>query len=213
MASAKRILLVDGNDVLRASLAEQLAGPYEVVEAGSAAQAREQSCALAIIDQHLPDGEGESLARELRAQGKAASVLLLWEDGTPGSDAMLERLAKPFRLATLLARLSTLLGPAAAEGEPVKVGPYLFRPGAKLLTDGAKRKIRLTEKETNILKFLHEAAATVPRQTLLHEVWGYNPEVTTHTLETHIYRLRRKIEEDPGQAKILVTEDGGYRLA
>ena len=99
----------------------------------------------------------------------------------------------------------------ASDETPFEIGPYLFRPGAKLLTE-AQRKIRLTEKETNILKFLHAAARTVPRETLLHEVWGYNPAVTTHTLETHIYRLRRKIEENPGQAKILVTEDGGYRL-
>ena len=213
MASAKRILLVDGNAVLRTSLAEQLAGPYEVVEAASAAEAREQSCALAIIDQDLPDGDGESLAKAMRASGKAATVLLLGDEGAASGEGKLEWLAKPFRLAVLLARLSALLGPAAAEGEPLKVGPYQFRPGAKLLTGSGTQKIRLTEKETNILKYLHEAAATVPRQTLLHEVWGYNPQVTTHTLETHIYRLRRKIEEDPGQAKILITEEGGYRLA
>jgi DNA-binding response OmpR family regulator len=113
-----------------------------------------------------------------------------------------------------LARLNAKLGRhAVSESGPVKIGPYLFRPAAKLLTDSDERKIRLTEKETNILKFLHGAARTVPRETLLHEVWGYNPAVTTHTLETHIYRLRRKIEENPGKARILVTEGGGYRLA
>jgi DNA-binding response OmpR family regulator len=96
-------------------------------------------------------------------------------------------------------------------GDCATIGPYLFRPGAKLLTEGARR-VRLTEKETDILKYLAAADRTVPRETLLHEVWGYNPAVTTHTLETHIYRLRRKIEKTPGKAEILVTEGGGYRL-
>jgi DNA-binding response OmpR family regulator len=200
MPSAKRILLVDQNAGPRHSLAEQLGreGAYTVIEAGSAAEARQAlDYAFAIVDGAL----GESLAQELRGKGKP--VLLLSEADSADS------LAKPFRLAALLARLSAQLGPDG-EDRALRIGPYLFRPGAKLLM-GA-RKIRLTEKETNILKFLHDAGRTVPRETLLHEVWGYSPAVTTHTLETHIYRLRRKIEENPGQARILVTEEGGYRL-
>jgi DNA-binding response OmpR family regulator len=207
MPSAKPILLVDSQEVPRHSLAEQLAreGAYAVIEAASAAEARVRHDYLfAIIDS---DVEGsESLARELRGFGKP--VLLLAEREPDGPD----HLAKPFRLGALLARLSAALGPHGADQDrAVKIGPYLFQPAAKLLT-GA-RKIRLTEKETNILKFLHMAGSTVSREILLHEVWGYNPAVTTHTLETHIYRLRRKIEETPGEAKILLTEDGGYRLA
>ena len=94
----------------------------------------------------------------------------------------------------------------------MRIGPYTFHPSAKLLqADG--RKVRLTEKETNILKFLHASAGTVPREILLHEVWGYGPAVATHTLETHIYRLRKKIEQDPAKAQILLTEGGGYRLS
>ena len=210
MASVPRVLLVDSDPLLRASLAEQLSGLYDIIAAGSIAEARAAlaaPCACAIIDPHLAGGE--EFARELLA---GMSVLLLGADAAsaPG----LERIAKPFRFSTLLARLQALAGRHGAnESTPLHIGPYLFRPAAKLLTEGDTRKIRLTEKETNILKFLHQAAGTVPRQTLLHEVWGYNPAVTTHTLETHIYRLRRKIEENPGEAKILVTEEGGYRLA
>jgi DNA-binding response OmpR family regulator len=202
MPSAKPVLLVDADAVPRHSLAEQLArdGAYAVIEAGSAAEARAaQKCLFAIIDAAVEGSE--SLARELRTEG--TPVLLLAEEEKDGA------LVKPFRLGALLARLSAQLGPHG-EDHALKIGPYLFKPGAKLLT-GA-RKIRLTEKETNILQFLHAAGGTVPRETLLHEVWGYSPAVTTHTLETHIYRLRRKIEENPGRATILVTEDGGYRL-
>ena len=216
MASTKRVLLVDHDAILRASLAEQLAreGPYIVMEAGTAAEARELAkdgdYVLAIVDQELPDGAGDALARELKVQGFGAPVLLLSEQDAQPPPA--EHIAKPFRFAELLARLNLYLSRhAASDDTPVTIGPYLFRPGAKLLTEGA-RKVRLTEKETDILKFLHAAGATVARETLLHEVWGYNPAVTTHTLETHIYRLRKKIEGTAGEARILVTEDGGYRL-
>ena len=73
--------------------------------------------------------------------------------------------------------------------------------------------MRLTEKETAILKHLYRAGdKVVSRDTLLGEVWGYNAGVTTHTLETHVYRLRQKIEADPSNARILLTEPGGYKL-
>jgi len=217
MSGAKRVLLVDGDPVLRGTLAEQLAkeGYRDVAAAGSIAEARgalEMPCAFAIIDQNLPDGSGENFARALRREGFSAPILMLGGDDSAPPDGAGERIVKPFRFSDLLAWLNAQHGTANAR-DPVQIGPYLFQPGAKLLTDAGARKIRLTEKETNILTFLYAAARTVPREILLHEVWGYNPAVTTHTLETHIYRLRRKIEENPGKARILVTEDGGYRLA
>ena len=107
--------------------------------------------------------------------------------------------------------LGKLLAHPAGDA-PFRIGPYDFHPSAKLLTDG-ERRIRLTEKETDILRYLKSASGIVPRQTLLGEVWGYGPQVATHTLETHIYRLRKKIEKDAGDAKILITEEGGYRLS
>lgn len=223
MASAKRVLLVDGNALLRGSLADQLGreGAYAITEASSAAEtmaAAKSDFAVAIIEQNLPDGDGESLAAALRQAGFAAPILLLADNETGPCAAVSERIAKPFRFVHLLARLDAHASRHPSHDQtPIRIGPYLFRPGAKLLTTAGQgdtaRKIRLTEKEADILKFLAAAATVVPRETLLHEVWGYNPAVTTHTLETHIYRLRRKIEENPGKAAILVTEGGGYRLA
>jgi DNA-binding response OmpR family regulator len=122
---------------------------------------------------------------------------------------------KPFRLGILLARLRAHLRQHEhSEDAVLQIGPYTFRQNIKMLIDeAANKKIRLTEKETAILKYLYRASTKpVARQILLNEVWGYNAAVTTHTLETHIYRLRQKIEPDPANARLLVTEGGGYRL-
>ena len=124
-------------------------------------------------------------------------------------------ISKPFRLAELLARLRAQLRSFESSEDAVfAIGPYMFRPAGKLLQDAARgRRIRLTEKEAAILKFLYRSGTqAIARQVLLNEVWGYNASVTTHTLETHIYRLRQKIEPDPANARLLITEGGGYRL-
>jgi DNA-binding response OmpR family regulator len=122
--------------------------------------------------------------------------------------------SKPFRFGVLLARIRAHLRQHEQSEDAVfRVGPYTFKPSAKLLVRDDAKKIRLTEKETAIIKFLYRAGEQViGRDTLLHDVWGYNAGVTTHTLETHIYRLRQKIERDPSHAEILVTEAGGYKL-
>jgi DNA-binding response OmpR family regulator len=225
MPSLKRVLLVDDDAMLRSSLAEQLGaeGDYSPVEAGNCATARvlvgEGLYEFMILDVGLPDGDGRALCREFRMNGVTCPIILLT---ARDSDAdMIEGLesgandyiAKPFRFAVLMARIHAHLRSHEQSEEAVyRIGPYTFRPSAKILLDPEGKKIRLTEKETNILKFLYRSGDTVARETLLHEVWGYNPAVTTHTLETHIYRLRQKIEENPGHAQILITESGGYRL-
>jgi DNA-binding response OmpR family regulator len=225
MPSLKRVLLVDDDAMLRTSLAEQLSaeGDYEPVEAGDCAAARSLArqglYEFMILDVGLPDCDGRALCREFRLEGITCPIILLT---AKDSDAdMIEGLesgandyvAKPFRFAVLMARIHAHLRSHEQREDAVyRIGPYTFRPSAKVLLDPQGKKIRLTEKETNILKFLYRSGDTVARETLLHEVWGYNPAVTTHTLETHIYRLRQKIEENPGQAQILVTESGGYRL-
>jgi DNA-binding CsgD family transcriptional regulator len=119
---------------------------------------------------------------------------------------------KPVRWTVLAQRLALLLGRREAEGEFV-VGPYTCLPGERLILDGEGQElVRLTDKEVQLLRLLSQSAAPVGRAALLEQVWGYREDLDTHTLETHIYRLRQKLERDPADPKILLTIDGGYKL-
>ncbi len=227
MSTLKKILLVDDDDDLREALSEQLVmtEDFDVFEAENAAQALERARAghfdLVILDVGLPDTDGRELCRLMRKQGVKCPILMLTghdsdADTILGLDAGAnDYVSKPFKFPVLLARIRAQLRQHEQSEDAVfQLGPYSFRPAQKMLIDEAEKKIRLTEKETNILKFLYRAPdGVVPRDVLLHEVWGYNAGVTTHTLETHIYRLRQKIEPDPSNARLLVTESGGYRLS
>ncbi len=226
MAAVKKILLVDDDPDLREALADQLVltEEFDVFEAGDGegglARARDELYDLVILDVGLPDMDGRELCRLMRKQGVKCPIIMLTghasdSDQIQGLDAGAnDYVAKPFKLPVLLARIRAQLRQHEQSEDAVfAVGPYSFRPAAKMLVDEREKKIRLTEKETNILKYLYRAgSAVVARDVLLHEVWGYNAGVTTHTLETHIYRLRQKIEPDPANARLLVTEPGGYRL-
>ena len=227
MSVAKRILLVDDDGDLREALAEQLMmiDDFDVFEAETGQtgvdRAKDEMHDLIILDVGLPDIDGREVCRIMRKNGVKCPILMLTgndsdADTILGLDAGAnDYVTKPFKFPVLLARIRAQLRQHEQSEDAVfAIGPYSFRPGTKMLIDEAEKKIRLTEKETNILKFLYRAGGrTVERDTLLREVWGYNAGVTTHTLETHIYRLRQKIEPDPGQARILVTETGGYRLS
>jgi len=225
--SGKKILLCDDDDALRQSLAEQLQlhEEFETTQVATAAAAIQAAKAdhfdAIVLDVGLPDMDGREACRILRRSQVKCPVLMLTahdsdSDTILGLDAGAnDYVAKPFRLNVLLARLQAQLRQhEQSENAVFGIGPYSFRPAQKLLLEEDRnRKIRLTEKETSILKYLYRAGAkTVTRDILLGEVWGYNAGVTTHTLETHVYRLRQKIEADPSNAEILVTEPGGYRL-
>jgi DNA-binding response OmpR family regulator len=227
MAQLKRILLVDDDEDLREALGEQLVltEDFDVFEAGDGAEAlsrvKEGLYDLVILDVGLPDTDGRELCRLMRKQGVKCPILMLTgqdsdSDTILGLDAGAnDYVPKPFKFPVLLARIRAQLRTHEQSEDAVfQLGPYTFKPAQKMLLTEDDRKIRLTEKETNILKFLYRATdGVVARDVLLHEVWGYNAGVTTHTLETHIYRLRQKIEPDPSNAQILLTESGGYKLA
>lgn len=227
MSAAKHVLIVDDDVDLRQSVAEQLAlhEDFTSEQAGTGAEGlnalKHRAFDLILLDVNLPDMDGRDLCRLIRRSGVKVPIIMLTGMDTD-SDTILgleaganDYVVKPFRFGVLLARVRAHLRQHEQSEDAVfTVGHYVFKPAAKLLVDEKKnKKIRLTEKETAILKYLYRAGERpVGRDVLLNEVWGYNAEVTTHTLETHVYRLRQKIEDDPSNANILVTEAGGYRL-
>lgn len=226
MSNLKKILIVDDDDLLRETLREQfsLHDDFTLHDVDSATagikQCRADLYDLVILDVNMPDMDGREACKIMRKNGFKGPVIMLTAQDSD-ADTILgldsganDYIAKPFRFGVLLARIRAHLRQHEQSEDAVfKIGPYTFRPSAKLLVEDNDKKIRLTEKETSILKFLFRAGEqVVSRDVLLHEVWGYNAGVTTHTLETHIYRLRQKIERDPSHAEILVTETGGYKL-
>jgi DNA-binding response OmpR family regulator len=224
--TSRKILLVDDDRDLSDALVDQLSlyDEFELTHAASATAgiqaAREGHVDMIIMDVGLPDMDGREAVKLLRKSGVRAPIIMLTGQDTD-SDAILgleaganDYVTKPFRFAVLLARIRAHLRQhEQSEDATFAIGGYTFRPAAKMLLDSSGGKIRLTEKETAILKYLYRAGdRIVTRDVLLSEVWGYNSGVTTHTLETHIYRLRQKIERDPSNAELLVTESGGYKL-
>jgi DNA-binding response OmpR family regulator len=227
MAQSRTILIVDDDEDLRGALAEQidLEDDFRTVQAKTAGEgvalAKEIRPDLILLDVDLPDMDGRNACKQMREDGVLAPVIMLTAaasdaDTVQGLDAGADDyVTKPFRFAVLLARIrAQLRSHEQSEHAVFRIGPYEFRPAQKLLIDEKQRKIRLTEKEANILKYLYRAGEKpVSREELLTQVWGYNAGVTTHTLETHIYRLRQKIEPEAGGARLLLTDTGGYRLA
>ena len=222
----RKILVVDDDEVLRESLVEQLSlyEEFDIDQADNAAKgvqkARGEHVDLVVMDVGLPDMDGREAVKLLRKSGfKAPVIMLTGQDSESDTILGLEAgandyVTKPFRFAVLLARIRAQLRQHEQSEDAIfTIGRYTFRPSAKVLVDERGQKVRLTEKETAILKYLYRAGEKViGRDVLLHEVWGYNSGVTTHTLETHIYRLRQKIERDPSKAELLITDVGGYKL-
>ena len=223
----KKVLVVAEDELFRDALCEQLEIREEFLTkaARTGVEGLELSSDgnfdLVLLDANLPDMDIRDACQRLRHGGLTAPIIMLTSQDS-AADIILgpdpgpnDYVTKPFKVATLLDRMRAYLRQGELDdNEVLSIGPYKFRPSVKLLVDHARNhEVRLTEKEAAILTHLYKTGdRIVKRETLLGEVWGYSGAVTTHTLETHVYRLRQKIEPDPSNATILVTESGGYRL-
>ena len=227
MLNKHKILIIDDDAEQREALKKQLSlhEEFDAVAAqnarGGIQAAKFGSIDLVIMDVGLPDIAGHDAVRILRKNNFKAPIIML-SGRNADSDAILgldsganDYVTKPIRFGVLLARIRAQLRQHQASDDVVfTIGPYTFRPSSKLVLNQNGNKVRLTGMETSILRYLYRAGQhPVSRETLLREVWGYNSGVTTHTLETHIYRLRQKIELDAATPAILVTESRGYKLA
>jgi len=227
MPNKHKILIIDDDAEQRETLKEQLSlhEEFAAVAAQTASEGIQAAkfglIDLVIMDVALPDIAGHDAVRILRKNNFKAPIIML-SGRNADSDAILslesganDYVTKPIRFGVLLARIRAQLRQHQASDDVVfTIGPYMFRPSSKLVLNHNGNKVRLTGLETSILRYLYRAGQhPVSRETLLREVWGYNSGVTTHTLETHIYRLRQKIELDAATPLILVTESRGYKLA
>jgi DNA-binding response OmpR family regulator len=226
MTEQRHILVVDDDSDLRAALRRPLiAEGYMVTECGSAAETARIAATpgrrfdVIILDLGLPDGDGRDLCVAMRRQGISVPIILL--TGLGGENEVVRGLdsgandyvIKPFRISELLARVRAQMRVHdISEDAELTIGRFHFRPGDRLLIQSDGVRVRLTGKEAAVLKYLFRAGTAVTRTELLQQVWGYNASATTHTVETHIYRLRQKLEADPARLSMLLNEDGGYRL-
>jgi DNA-binding response OmpR family regulator len=229
MVAKRPILIVEDDPALRETLVEQLSDNSEfqpiaaatLVEAMSYLERETTRTDLIVLDLGLPDGDGQTFCAQLRRQGHHMPIIML--TGTGGEADIVRGLqngandyvCKPFRMAELQARIRAQLRAFdASENATFSIGPYIFRPAARSLvgqSDG--RKIHLSAKETALLRcLLRVEGAAIKREALMKAVWDYSSGTASHTLETHIYRLRRKIEVDPGNPQLLLVSSGGYRL-
>ena len=176
---------------------------------------------IALIDNFLPGITGSELGKKMRDSGINCPIIIMSSKMTEErhvADGLRrganEYVAKPFGATEIRAKLNARLRDyMKSEDVILRFGEFEFHPGQGVLVHGEKGTEKLTAMESKILKYLFLARGeTVERRELLEKIWGYNPRVDTHTLETHVYRLRQKIEPNSRNPQFLVTSDGGYRL-
>lgn len=210
MTGSGKILILAANG-LRAGLVEQLARHREFSVAASETAAEAERLLVAEPpDMLLVDAAiGVEFAHWARPRFEGR-ILLIGAEANGASRAFepcFDHIDRPFRFVDLLARLR-----AGRAQIRVAIGAYRFRPGAMELTGESGGRLPLTEKEAELLTRLIAAeGAVIAKDVLLREIWGYHPSVRTRTLETHVSRLRRKIEPSSSD-RLLVAENGGYRL-
>ena len=224
VAHMMKILLIERDIDLREVLCEQFSNTnrFKVFKSSNIPETSKllsnQTFDVIVVDLHPSGPVSRELSGLICETDLECPVLVITnENDVPthvfGSDKRIsDYIKKPFKFTDLLSRIDFLF--QKRDETTLLIGPYTFQPAMKLLLTESSEEIRLTEKETSMLLFLyHSKDYVVQRDTLLHEVWGYSTDVTTHTLETHVYRLRQKMKPGPRDMDLLVTEAGGYRLA
>ena len=227
MVKRKTILFVSEALLLKELLLEQLQkqGEYLLEESLSVTEAIslivKEHFDCILIDSSLADVSLSNLCKNIRQEGVRSPIILVAEE--LGEDVAIVALdagandyvLKPFKINVLVAKIrSNIRQFEQSEFAILRFGRFSFKPGDKiLLNNSSKEEVRLTDKETAIIKLLYlSGGEVVTRATLLEEVWGYNTTLTTHTLETHIYRIRQKVGNASSGQDFIATESEGYRM-
>ena len=224
-----RILVVEDDDAIRLALVENLKlEGYGIVEAADGEEASEAVRAggidMVVLDLMLPKRSGTDVLREMRAQGSTIPVLVLTARDREVDKVLLlevgadDYVTKPFGFAEVLARIKALLRRASYQGQAetpgqVTIGKAQVDFDAFNLVVGEKTH-NLSPLEAGMLKLLYERKGkAVTREEFLKEVWGYSVLPDTRTVDFHVLKLRRLIEEDPAKPCFILTVHGvGYRL-
>ena len=202
------LLLISNNQMLKDDLCQQISrfdSGFEIFTS----QDEEENIDLILLD------EESSEIPELKTQYPQTPIVLLCEQEEPCASDIYKSIKKPFSLNNLLFTLSSAVNIIENTSEGyIHFNRFELRPSKKeLFCKKSGKIIKLTEKEVSILKYLYKAKKRmVSKNELLENVWNYNSEVSTHTLETHIYRLRQKIEKGDKTSNLIITHEGGYQL-
>ena len=222
----KRILLFEPDQVIRSTLLQKitLKKNFEIVETDSLKNVKRQleksSFELLIMGTDQASYSLTSLRQFIKGEKITNLILFMVQaefiDGSfPVDDQKKHHfIEKPFRIENFYKTISTTLATISnSKDMSHKIGPFTFFPLKKFIILDDNKKIELTEKEVDILKCLIASGEkAVDREELLKKVWNYSSEVTTHTLETHIYRLRQKLEIDPSIPRLIISQGGGFRI-
>ena len=221
-----KILLFEPNEILRVTLSEQLLikKDYDVTLASSLQDfkwhAEKSMFDLLIMGEKEEVYNISSFVEFIKESQITNKILFLIEPGseevsiTERSSDQYHIINKPFKFQHFMKKINFLLAKlSGADNVSHVVGPFIFFPKRKMIKTNDRKKIELTEKEVDILRcLLSTDEEIVDREKLLKQVWNYNPDVTTHTLDTHIYRLRQKLEKNPSIPRLIISEGGGFKI-
>ena len=222
----KKILLFEPDGLLKNTLLDQVSlnKDFEINEASDLKaiqyQLNKSSFDLIIMGTDKKAYSLSSIGKFIKEVEIINIILFMIEARTSETSSFIEStekhyfIEKPFRINHLNKKIATILAKISNSHEVTyKIGPFIFLPLKKILMLGEKIKVELTEKEVAILKCLISSSGeAVDKDTLLKQVWNYSPNVTTHTLETHIYRLRQKLEIDSSIPRLIISKDGGFTI-
>ena len=222
----KKILLLEPDETLRVTLSEQLIinKDFDITLVDSLLDAKRHIAKLPfdllIMSENVKSYSISSFLKFIKETQITNKILFIKDHGS-GEISSFEGFTdnhhfidKPFRIQHLIKKVDFVLAKISGSTDVTHIiGPFVFFPEKKIITFNDQTDIELTEKEVGILKcLLSSGEEIVDKDKILKQVWNYNPGLTTHTLETHIYRLRQKLEISSSTPRIIVSEGGGFKL-